>query len=666
MKILKLLMYVVIFLVIIALSIGGYFLYKLYEELAPAVDKIVNYNPNEVTQVFDKQGRLVANLYDTEFRFYAKYDEIPPRLIEALLAIEDTMFFEHEGINLDTIFRATLKNIKSMGYVEGGSTLTQQLVKNMLLTRDKKLSRKVKEILLAIRTEQILSKEQILERYLNYIFLGHGYFGVKAAALGYFDTPLDKLSLKQMAMIVALPKSPVLYDPTKNLTNSLKRANIILERMHDLGWINNIEYKNAKKEVPVIHNQTLTQNKAPYVVDEVLKELTPTYSDIKSGGYKIYLTIDLDYQELAQKALYKGYENIKHRILDSKNAIRKRQKKPELNNEELVEFDKSQSNLNGAMIVTGTNSGEILAMVGGVDYRHSNFNRVTQAKRQFGSAIKPFVYQIALDSGYSTATQIVDNARTFKDGEKAWNPRNYSHKFRGFIPLQYALEHSINLATINLTLLVGEKKVLNALGKYGFKDFQKDLSIVLGSLSLSPLEAARQYSLFSNYGSIVDPFLVTKIVSKDGKIKEFGTKYTSITTPSQSYLITSILQNVVSKGTGRRARVPNMQVAGKTGTTNDSKDAWFCGFTPSIQAIIWYGRDDNTSISRYAVGGTISAPVFADFIKGVEKIDPSLKKKFDMPQGIYKRVIDGDTYYYTNKSLIPNNINNFTDDEVLF
>ena len=349
---------------------------------------MIDYHPNEITQVFDSKGRLIANLFDEEYRFYAKYDEIPGRVIEALLAVEDTMFFEHDGVNIDAIIRAILKNLINMRYMEGGSTLTQQLVKNMLLTSDKTLDRKVKEFLLSIRAEQVLSKEQILERYLNYIFLGHGYYGIKTAALGYFKKDLSQLSLKEITMLVGIPKSPVKYDPTKNLRHSLNRANAILKRMYDLGWISQAEFQQGIKDVPKVYNQTLTQNKAPYVVDEALRELS-NIPDLKSGGYKIYLTIDMDYQEAAREALIKGYENIKYRIADSEQQSRKWKRLPALSESELQEFSRENANtLNGAIIVTNPHTGEIIAMVGGVDHNQSSFNRATQASRQFGSAIK--------------------------------------------------------------------------------------------------------------------------------------------------------------------------------------------------------------------------------------------------------------------------------------
>lgn len=665
----KLFKYFFIFLLVILLltfGIGFYFGYKLYEELSPQAQKIIDYKPNEITQVFDSKNRLLANLFDGEYRFYAKYDEIPGRVIEALLAVEDTLFFEHGGINLDAIIRAAVKNLQNMKYREGGSTLTQQLVKSMLLSREKTLTRKFKEVLLSIRLEQVLSKEEILERYLNYVFLGHGYFGIKAATSGYFNKNLKDLTLKEIAMLVAIPKSPLKYDPTRNLPESLSRANSIIKRMFDLGWINQIEYRVALNEVPMVYNNTLTKNKTPYVIDEMLRQIPElsNIKDIKSGGYKVYLTIDLEYQEAARNSLINGRDEIIYRI---KNKLEKKNKKnQDLSEDDIKYLKNSWNNLNGAMVVTNPHTGQILALVGGVDYARSSFNRATQSNRQFGSTIKPFIYEIALNSGYSTATNLSDSPISFNGAKnKIWKPNNFNRNYRGFVTLQYALEHSLNIPTINLSLLVGERKIYNELSRFGFTNIPQDLSIVLGSLSLSPLKAAEQYSLFSNSGEIVKPYLISKIVDRNGKQIIFETERKRIVAPEQGYLITSILKNVVQRGTGARAKINGIDIAGKTGTTNDFKDAWFSGFTPDIQAIIWYGMDNNTSIGNSESGGIVSAPVFKDFLTKVLKFNPALRRKFEVPKNIFSRVIDGDIFNYTSTSVLPDS-SNFRDDEILF
>ncbi|WP_411698612.1 penicillin-binding protein 1A [Helicobacter aurati] len=645
---LKILFYAFLIVVFALSCIVGYYAYELYKELSPQVQKMIHYKPNEITQVFDSKGRLVANLFDEEYRFYATYDEIPGRVIEALLAIEDTAFFEHEGVNIDAIIRAMLKNLANMRYMEGGSTLTQQLVKNMLLTSDRTLDRKIKEFLLSIRAEQVLTKEEILERYLNYIFLGHNYYGIKTASMGYFKKPMNELTLKEIAMLVALPKSPVKYDPTINLNHSLSRANAILRRMLDLGWISQTEFTQATREIPRVYNQTLTQNKAPYVVDEALRELT-NIPDLKSGGYKIYLTIDMEYQEAAQKALLKGYENIKYRIGDLEQRSRQAQRQPTLTQEELQSFNQQHATtLNGAMVVTNPHTGEVLAMVGGVNYAQSSFNRATQTNRQFGSTMKPFIYQLAFNKGYSPAEIVIDSPKRFGK----WVPNNDSKRYLGPVTMQTALEKSLNIPAIDTALKIGERSLYDGLEQFGFENFPKDLTVVLGSLSLSPMKAAMQYSLFSNEGTIVKPYLVAKIVDPEGKATIFQTTQSTVSTAQQTFLTTSIMRNVVQKGTGYRARTNGIQIAGKTGTSNQSRDVWFCGYTPDLQAVIWYGRDDNMPIGGGAYGGNISAPVFHDFIMHVLEFNPSLSRHFRVPSGVYHQKIRDEYIYYTDTSRI--------------
>ncbi|GAA9657783.1 penicillin-binding protein 1A [Helicobacter pylori] len=638
--------FIVLFLIVVGLL--AILIAQVWVSTNKDIAKIKDYRPSVASQILDRKGRLIANIYDKEFRFYARFEEIPPRFIESLLAVEDTLFFEHGGINLDAIMRAMIKNAKSGRYTEGGSTLTQQLVKNMVLTREKTLTRKLKEAIISLRIEKVLSKEEILERYLNQTFFGHGYYGVKTASLGYFKKPLDKLTLKEITMLVALPRAPSFYDPTKNLEFSLSRANDILRRLYSLGWISSNELKGALNEVPIVYNQTSTQNIAPYVVDEVLKQLDQL-DGLKTQGYTIKLTIDLDYQRLALESLRFGHQKILEKIA---------KEKPKTN-----ASNEDEDNLNASMIVTDTSTGKILALVGGIDYKKSTFNRATQAKRQFGSAIKPFVYQIAFDNGYSTTSKIPDTARNFENGnysknsEKnhAWHPSNYSRKFLGLVTLQEALSHSLNLATINLSDQLGFEKIYQSLSDMGFKNLPKDLSIVLGSFAISPIDAAEKYSLFSNYGTMLKPMLIESITNQQNDVKTFAPIETKkITSKEQAFLTLSVLMDAVENGTGRLARIKGLEIAGKTGTSNNNIDAWFIGFTPTLQSVIWFGRDDNTPIGKGATGGSVvSAPVYSYFMRNILAIEPSLKRKFDVPKGLRKEIVDKIPYYSTPNSITP-------------
>ena len=629
--------------IILGLMVAGW-LYNLYDEIKHDIDVVVNYTPKQSTQFFDKDGKLIANTFKEENREYVKYDDIPARIIEGLVAIEDTQFFEHHGINPDAISRAIIKDIQAGGFVEGASTLTQQLIKMLILTREKKLIRKVKEALLAIRLESVLTKEEILERYLNHVYFGHGYYGIKTAAKGYFNKDLYELSLKEMAILVGLPRAPSFYDPTKNLKISLARANQVITRLNTLGWINNEQFESSMKETPVIYNQTLTKNKAPFAVDYAISLLINDIPDILSGGYKVYLTIDLDAQEIAQDALKVSYDEALKRDLD----LRKGEKKPD---------DSYVKELNGALISMESSTGKILALSGGIDYNQSMFNRAFQSKRQAGSAIKPFLYQAALNSGYNPASQLIDISRTYNytvGGEqKKWQPKNYGGNFEGIVSLRDSLTQSRNLSTLNLVTDVGISTVTKELKNYGFKDVQDNLSITLGSMSVSLVEFSEAYSIFSNNGTQVKPYIIEQIVNQSGESLTFEPQTKQLIKPEQTYLITSILNDVVTKGTGKSAQVPGIELAGKTGTTNDNIDAWFCGYSPSIQTIIWFGKDNNTPMRKTETGGKIAAPAFSYFFKKYLEIHPEIPRNFTMPQNVYTSNINGRSEFYTDMSPIP-------------
>lgn len=622
--------YLLGFIVAVVLS-GVLWLSFFYSELRVDLDHVIDYKPKLSTEFYDVNGDLVANIFDGQNRKYAHYNEIPPRMIEALIAVEDTAFFEHDGVNLEAIFRAVIKDIQSMSLKEGASTITQQLIKNMVLTRERKFSRKLKEVILAYQIERKLNKEQILERYLNEVYLGHGYYGVKTAAQGYFKKSLDALSLKEIAILVGLPKAPSNYDPTRHLDLSIARANAVITRLKDLGWISKDEYISAINELPVVYDETLTQNKAPYVIDEAIKQLSTIYPDIKSGGYKVNLTIDLRLQNVAQNALQMGYDEILKR---DNNA--------------------STDKLNGAILVTNPQNGQILAMLGGIDYAKSNYNRVTQSTRQPGSSFKPFVYQIALNSGYSPASKVADVAMAFDgvgDDKKAWKPKNYAKDFAGFISLKEALTKSRNLATISLLVDVGFDNVWKKLGEFGFKNIPPNLSIALGSFGISMIDYSELYSVFAGLGRISKPYLINQITDRYGQSKEFKPSFREIEPAKQAYLMIDMMRSVVTSGTARRARIEGVEVAGKTGTTNNNIDAWFCGFTPDMQAIIWYGNDDNTPMRKIEGGGLTAAPVFAAFGREYFKIYPDAKKEFDVPSGVES----DDGVLHTNISRLPSN-----------
>ncbi len=614
-----------------------------YNEIQLDMDKIVNYRPKISSVILDYKGNKIANIMQGRHRLYAKYDDMPSYLIEALIAIEDTRFFEHNGVNPDAIIRAAIRNYKAGKKVEGGSTITQQLVKKILLSPKKSYTRKLKEAILAMKVEQELTKEQILERYLNEISFGRGYFGVRTASKGYFHKELDKLTLKEAALLVGLPNAPSYYNPVKHLDRALKRANTILSRMRKLGWIGEDEYLKAIKETPKIYHDTLTQNIAPYITDEVVRRLKKEFPDIKTGGYTIYTTIDMREQKIAREALRYAY----------RRALRKYKK------------DK----LNGTILVVENSTGDIKAMVGGVNYKKSAFNRATMMERQPGSAFKPFIYQVALDLGYNPATELTDVARTFqyyRNGKRViWRPKNYESNFAGFIKLRDALVHSRNLATINLVTEIGVDRILEKLKPLNIPHIPHDMSISLGNLGISPVKMAEIYSVFANGGHMIEPRLISKVVSKDGIViyEAKNQEIRDFTKPEQAYLMTDILKDVIIRGTGRKAQVKGVELAGKTGTTNRNVDAWFCGYSPAQEVIVWMGRDNNRPIGRGATGGVVSAPAFAYFFKKLYKIYPNLPREFTVPEGVYNSRDGVITELYTETSPLPSKAETSTEQE---
>ena len=646
----------IILIIMFATALMTAFIYA-YNEISLDADKLIHYKPETSSVIYDRNGKMLAYVFKKQHRLYVRYDEIPGFLVEGLVAMEDTMFFEHDGVNPNAIFRAMIKDIKAGRFVEGGSTLTQQLIKNKVLTNEKKLVRKIKEAILAIKIEHELSKEEIIERYLNEISYGNNYFGIKTAAKGYFHKDMNELTKKEMAMLIGIPNAPSFYNPLRHYKRALNRANNVLYRMKSIGWITKSDYLKAVKESPKVYRSSLTQNIAPAIVNEVLRRFKGKLGDIRTGGYKIYTTIDMKQQYIAKEAIAFAY----------KKALKRYHEKA------------SKSTLNSAFVSVDSATGDILSMVGGVNYKKSVFNRVTQSERQPGSSFKPFIYQTALDMGYNPATPLTDLARTFqyyyKGKPKIWSPKNYEHDFKGFISLRDALVHSRNLATINLVSDLGVSTIRKRLAFLDVKHIPRDMSIALGNLGLSPLKMAQIFSVFANKGHMIAPRLVSKIVSKEGAViyETRPKEIANFTTPEQAYLMTDILKDVIKRGTGRNAKVKGIELAGKTGTTNNNVDAWFCGYSPTIETIVWFGRDNNKPIGRGATGGAISAPAFAYYYKKLLKVYPDIKRTFDIPAGVFRGKYNGKTELYTKQSPLPdsyeksldkqNNIDSSSDDE---
>ena len=638
----------IVFTVIVVGLVAPFLVLAYFLNFDYDITSIIDYHPSVTTRIYDKNGEKIANIFDEKHRYYASFNEIPPKMVEALISIEDTTFFEHPGVNVDAIFRAAIKVIKAGSAVEGASTITQQLVKNKLLTREKKISRKIKEALYALKLERVLTKEQILERYLNEIYFGHSYYGVKTAADGYFHKKLEDLTLKEMAVLVGLPKAPSIYAPTKNYEISMGRANRVISRMYTLGWIDEKSYKTALKESPKVFNETLTQNRAPFVVDEVVRiAMSQGIDDIRTGGYDIYTTIDIRLQEAAEESLKYAYDESVKRIEQYKIEVPKSKV-----------ADMNTSLLNGALVSLDSKNGDILALVGSCDYKKSSFNRATQGRRQPGSAFKPFIYQVALDLGYTGVSELVDIARTYgyeKDGaEVKWQPKNYEKDYIGLVSLREALIHSRNLATINLVNEIGLSQLTKELAKFGIENLPRNLSIALGSVSLSPLEFAQYFTSFANGGMQSTPNLISRIDNKSGEtVYAMKQKTRFVTKETQSYIMTTILQDVVRHGTAKKAAVEGLELAAKTGTTNNNVDGWLVGYSPTIETIVWFGNDDNSPMFRRETGGTIAAPAFARYYRHVLRLFPQIQREFKVPAGIIAIDLNGKKEYFSDISKPP-------------
>lgn len=632
MKALKLLTKIFILFLIGLLAAGIY----AYVMISLDAKKLIDYKPELSTQIIDRNGETVAYVYKDQNRLYAKYDEMPKKLVYSLVAIEDSGFFEHQGVSPEAILRAIFKDIQAGSFVEGGSTLTQQLIKNTYLSNEKKLARKIKEAVLALKIEKALTKEKILEVYLNEIFFGNGYYGVKTAANGYFHKDLSQLTLKESAMLAGIPNAPTSLNPVKYYDRANKRANLVLGRLKSLGWVDEQQYNRAINERPIVYKDSLIKNLAPYAVDEIMKEYEPTIEDLRTGGYKIHTTLDVRLQSAAEEAAQKAYDNAQR-------------------------YTKNSS-LNVAVVSMESATGNILAMVGGVDYAKSPFNRAVNANRQPGSSFKPFVYQVALDNGYNPASVLDDSPKTFQivDGSgspKMWSPKNYDGTNKGHMTLRNALIYSRNLPIINLVDTLGLFNIADALDVLQIPNMPRVMSLALGSLSATPLKMAQLYAIFPNGGKMVQPRLVNKILSRDGEVvlKVEQEEIAEFTVPKQAYLMTSMLQDVVKKGTGTAAGVGGIELAGKTGTTNNNVDAWFCGYSPTTSTVIWVGRDDNRPMNHSITGGTTVASAFAVYYKKFISFYPKTKRHFDVPKGVQIGTIGGVSEYFTDISPFPTN-----------
>lgn len=599
-----------------------YFSYGL-----PRISSLKDYRPSLVTEVYSSQGELIGEFF-IEKRYLVKLSDISPIFIEAIIAAEDDQFFEHKGVHFLSILRAALKNIESFEIKQGGSTITQQIVKSLLLTPERSFSRKIKEAILATRIEKYLSKDDILTLYLNQIYFGRGAYGVEAASRVYFGKSASELNLAEASFLAGLPKAPSYY---RNIERAKQRQRYVLNRMFKQGYII-LEGKREAEKAPVnfITGENINLSKAPYFVEYIRKEIEKKYGAdyLYNEGLRIETTLDITMQMAAQEAVIKGVE-----------AYEKREKMPDNN-----------TRVQAALICMYPFSGHIKAMVGGRDFSESQFNRAVQARRQPGSAFKPIIYAAALDKGYTPASIIIDSPVIFEvkeeEGYKFWEPQNYGKTFLGPTTFRKALTRSCNIITIKILRDIGINYVVKYARQFGMEgEFSYDLSLALGTCGISLLNMVKAYSVFGAQGVCAEPIYITRILDRDGNVvQENRPHLISIISPQTAYIMTALLQSVVEEGTGRRVRALGRPCAGKTGTTDEVRDAWFIGFTPQLVTGVWVGFDDLKPLGKHETGAVAASPIWLDFMQRVLRSEPILA--FRVPEGIVFVKINPDTGYF--------------------
>ncbi|WP_075501905.1 penicillin-binding protein 1A [Candidatus Pelagibacter communis] len=707
-----------------------------------------NYKPPVSSKMYSGNGELVAD-FSKEKRIFVPYEAIPKNVINSFLSAEDKNFFSHPGVDAKGVMRAVINNINNVltsKRLEGASTITQQVAKNFLLTNEVSIKRKIKEAILAFRIERALSKERILELYLNQIYLGSGAYGVAAASLEFFDKSIKELNYNEAALLAALPKAPSKYNPYRNKDLAKFRRDLVLKNLYDNNFIDQKKYLELKKQsIELKKVKKVFLENSQYYIEDVRKNIIDrlTYDKVYNQGYNINTPINLELQKIATQSLRNGLVDYDRRkgwrgpiknIKYSKNWYEQIEKKFKLeksiewqiaiikkinqfnsiieveNNLESVinykdiswtkkEFDdlfkvgdviyvkkidsKSHSlqqlpKINGGIVVMDPFTGRVLALSGGFSFKNSEFNRASQALRQPGSAFKPFVYALALENEYTPSTLILDAPLVLDQGIdlKKWKPENYGKKFYGLSTLRVGLEKSRNLMTVRIAQDLGVDKITSFTKKVNIYEKPEELlSISLGSAETTLLSLTSAYCSFVNGGKLINPVLIDRIQDSEGNTiinnenrkcincnqisftsKEFPKiedNYEQVLSPQTAYQLTSILQGVVERGTGKKLKNLGLNLAGKTGTTNDNTDAWFIGFTSNLVIGVYVGMDNPQPLGKFETGSKAALPIFEEFVKkAVKKSDA---RPFKVPEDITLMVVDpntGDKAKFSSKNTI--------------
>ncbi len=695
-----------------------------------------NYKPPVSSKMYSGNGELVAD-FSKEKRIFIPYEAIPKIVINSFLSAEDKNFFSHPGVDAKGVMRAIVNNIKNIASskrLEGASTITQQVAKNFLLTNEVSLNRKIKEAILAFRIERALSKERILELYLNQIYLGSGAYGVAAASLEFFDKSIKELNYNEAALLAALPKAPSKYNPYRNKELAKFRRDLVLKNLFENNFIDEKKYFELKnKTIKLKKVKKVFLENSQYYIEDVRKNIIEklTYDKVYNQGYNINTPINLELQKIATQSLRNGLvaydrrkgwrgpiKNIKYsndwfKKIDKKFKLEKSikwqiaivKKINQFNS--IIETDNNLQGLinykdiswtkkefkelfkvgdiiyvkkekkdtyslqqlpkiNGGMVVMDPFTGRVLALSGGFSFKNSEFNRASQALRQPGSAFKPFVYALALENEYTPSSLILDAPLVLDQGVdlKKWKPENYGKKFYGLSTLRVGLEKSRNLMTVRIAQSLGVDKIANFTKKMNiYKKPEELLSISLGSAETTLLNLTSAYCSFVNGGKLIKPVLVDRIQDGEGNTiinnenrkcincdkisftgKEFPKiedNYEKVLSPQTAYQLTSILQGAVERGTGKKLRKLRLNLAGKTGTTNENTDAWFIGFTSNLVIGVYVGMDNPQPLGKFETGSKAALPIFEEFVKkGVKKSDA---RPFKVPEDITLMVVDPNT-----------------------
>ncbi|MBI3803884.1 MAG: PBP1A family penicillin-binding protein [Nitrospirae bacterium] len=604
------------------------------------IDRLVDLSLAEDLEQVPIEPEVIGGFYEGtwEERSLVRLSEVPPVLIDAIVAMEDHRFYEHGGIDPRGILRAAWANLRARSIVQGGSTLTQQLVKNFYLDGERTMNRKVNEAIMSLLLERHYSKEEILETYLNEIYLGQngimGIYGVGQGSWFYFGKPPHEMTVGESALLAGMIRSPNSLSPMKNLKKAIQRRNLVLESLFAAQKISLRQYIQARAEAVSGRRVKERLNAAPYFVDEIRQRLAAAYPGdlLNSGGLRIFTALDVDLQKVAEEKLRDGLQALERQYPHLKRGEPERQ-------------------LQGALVAVDPRTGEIRALVGGRDYGTSQFNRVTQARRQPGSLFKPFVYLAAFEQAangrepYTPISQVEDAPITLQAGGRDWSPQNYDKNYLGPVTLRAALERSLNAATVRLSQQVGIEKIVGTARALGVTSPLKELpSLALGTSEVSPLEMAVAYAALANQGVKREPLFVEGIsdpanlrVDAADTNEAEGVPPSAGVSPQAAFLVTHLMKGVIESGTGQGVRKLGFDrpAAAKTGTTSDERDAWFAGYTPDLVTVVWVGFDQNDPVEL--TGAAAALPIWTAFMK--EAVAAKRPTDFIPPTGIvFKRV----------------------------